>query len=146
MPDASITPSKPYLIRAVHEWLGDNGLTPQLVVNAEHPGVQVPREYVRDGLIVLNISLSAVNGLALGNDVIEFAARFSGKSRTIRVPVGAVLGLHARENSVGMSFPREDEPTVATAEDDKPDDGDGDGEDPTPPRGGATRPSLRVVK
>lgn len=144
MNDASITSSRPYLIRAIHEWLGDNGLTPQLIVNADHPGVQVPREYVSDAMIVLNVSLSAVSSLRLGNEVIEFAARFSGKSRNISVPVGAVLGLHARENSVGMSFPREDEPAASVVEGDA--DGGGDDTPPAPSGGGATRPSLRVVK
>ncbi len=139
MSNASITSSRPYLIRAVHEWLCDNSLTPQLIVDAEYPGVQVPREHVQDGLIVLNVSLTAVSGLNLGNEAIEFAARFGGKSRSIRVPVDAVLGLHARENSVGMSFPREETHPAN-------DGGDGDDTPPAPDGGGSSRPALRVVK
>lgn len=131
-----LTSSRPYLLRAIHEWLGDNGLTPQLIVNAEFPGTQVPTEHVKDGVIVLNISPSAVRGLELGNEFVEFSARFAGRPRRISVPVGAVLGLHARENGVGMSFPNEDpEPPPADGGDDEP---------PSP--GGGTRPSLRVVK
>ena len=137
---SELTSSRPYLLRAIHEWLGDNGLTPQLIVNAEYPGAQVPREHVKDGLIVLNISQTAVRGLQLGNDFIEFSARFGGQPRQVSLPLGAVLGLHARENGVGMSFPAEDpEP---------PPDGGGDdgggGEPPAP--GGESRPTLRVVK
>ena len=135
-----LTSSRPYLLRAIHEWLSDNGLTPQVIVNADFPGVQVPREHVKDGLIVLNISTSATRGLTLGNDFIEFSARFAGQPRQISVPVTAVLGLHARENGVGMSFPREDPPTDSPGE-----GGDDDGGD-APPPGGGSRPSLRVVK
>ena len=135
--EQQISSSRPYLVRAIHEWLSDNGLTPQLIVNADHPSVQVPREHVKDGLIVLNVSRSAVRDLQLGNEIIEFSARFSGRPRQVSLPVAAVLGLHARENGLGMSFPREDpDPKV---------DGDG-GDDGGPAPGPGSRPSLRVVK
>lgn len=128
-----MTSSRPYLLRAIHEWLADNGLTPQIVVDAGQTGVEVPREYVKDGVIVLNVSSSAVRGLSLGNEYVEFGARFSGTPRQVRVPVAAVLGIHARENGVGMSFPREDQ-----------------GPEPEPPPDSgperSSRPSLRVVK
>lgn len=146
MSQPSITSSRPYLIRAIHEWLSDNGLTPQLIVNAAYPGVRVPQEHVSDGLIVLNVSMSAVGALHMGNDVIEFAARFSGRSRDIHIPVEAVLGLHARENSIGMSFPREEGGAEAA---DEKGENDGGGDEPTPSPGGggsASRPALRVVK
>ena len=136
MSDAPVTSSRPYLIRAIYEWLCDNGLTPQLVVDATYPGVLVPQEHVTGGLIVLNVSPSAVHGLHMGNDLIEFAARFAGRSRDISVPVDAVLGLHARESSVGMSFPRE-QPAASE---------DGGDDEPPAPGGGPSRPALRVVK
>lgn len=96
--------NKPYLIRALYEWILDNQGTPMLIVNAEFPGVQVPQEHVKNGEIVLNVSPNAVQGLVLENDEIYFNARFSGVARVIRVPVPAVLALIARENAEGMAF------------------------------------------
>jgi stringent starvation protein B len=100
--------NKPYLIRALYEWILDNQGTPHLIVNADYPGVQVPREHVQQGEIVLNISPSAVQGLSLGNDEISFNARFSGVARVIRLPVSSVLAVIARENAQGMAFPVEE--------------------------------------
>ena len=146
---------KPYLVRAHHEWMVDNGLTPQLLVAADRPGVVVPREYVKEGSIVLNISPQATDGLLLGNDVIEFNARFGGKSMGITVPLGAVRGLVAREYGVGVTFVAEESEEedagqdVSVSEaDDSSDPGDGDGppDDGGGPTGGRRRPSLRVVK
>jgi stringent starvation protein B len=143
---------RPYLLRAHHEWMSDNGLTPHLVVNAERPGVAVPFEFIKDGSIVLNISLRAVRDLALDNDAISFNARFSGVSQQIYVPISAVRGLVAREYGVGLTFPEEamddEHPDVTehgralSAVDDSE---SGDDEPPHPPQPGK-RPSLRVVK
>ena len=121
-----MTSSRPYLLRAVYEWIADNGLTPQIVVDAQHEQVRVPTAYVRDGKIVFNISSTAVRGLSLGNERVEFSARFGGASFDVFVPVGAVLAIMARENGTGMSFP--------DAGDDRP---------PPQPR---RRPNLKVVK
>ncbi|MEI8029309.1 MAG: ClpXP protease specificity-enhancing factor [Comamonadaceae bacterium] len=98
------TSTRPYLIRALYEWCTDNGLTPYVAVSVnEH--VQVPREYVKDGEIVLNISFDATTSLKLGNDFIEFKARFAGTAREIMVPVSQVIAIYARENGQGMAFP-----------------------------------------
>ena len=98
------TSTRPYLIRALYEWCTDNGLTPYVAVRVDD-SVQVPREYVNDGEIVLNISYDATSALQLGNDFIEFKARFGGKPREILVPVGRVIAIYARENGQGMAFP-----------------------------------------
>jgi len=98
------TSTRPYLIRALYEWCTDNGLTPYVAVRVDQ-SVQVPREYVKDGEIVLNISYDATSALQLGNDFIEFKARFGGKPRDIMVPVGRVIAIYARENGQGMAFP-----------------------------------------
>jgi len=96
--------TRPYLIRALHEWCSDNGFTPHVAVKVDD-SVQVPREYVSNGEIVLNIGLDATSGLQLGNDFIEFKARFGGQPRDILVPVGRVIAIYARENGQGMAFP-----------------------------------------
>jgi stringent starvation protein B len=143
----AVTPSRPYLIRAVYEWLLDNGLTPHMLIDAEQPGVRVPVSHVKDGQIVLNVSPTAVQRLELGNDVIHFDARFGGQPMTVWIPPPAVLGLYARENGRGMVFP--EEPDEEPAE--KPGGGaaassppERDPEPPaSPPR---ERPTLKVVK
>ena len=99
-----ITSTRPYLIRAIHEWCIDNGFTPYVVVSV-NDSVQVPREFVKDGEIVLNASYDATSGMQLGNDFIEFKARFGGVAREIMVPVGRVVAVYARENGQGMAFP-----------------------------------------
>ncbi|MFC5609661.1 ClpXP protease specificity-enhancing factor [Variovorax soli] len=96
--------TRPYLIRALYEWCTDNGFTPYIAVQVDE-GVQVPREYVKNGEIVLNISFDATSSLKLGNDFIEFKARFAGTAREIIVPVGRVIAIYARENGQGMAFP-----------------------------------------
>lgn len=98
------TSTRPYLIRALHEWCTDNGLTPYLAVKVDR-SVQVPREFVQDGEIVLNVSYDATGNLQLGNEYIEFKARFGGKPREIMVPVERVQAIYARESGQGMSFP-----------------------------------------
>ena len=96
--------TRPYLIRALYEWCTDNGFTPYVAVQVDDT-VQVPREYVKNGAIVLNISFDATSSLRLGNDFIEFKARFAGSAREISVPVGRVIAIYARENGQGMAFP-----------------------------------------
>lgn len=99
--------TRPYLIRAMHQWCEDNGFTAYLAVSVD-TSVQVPRQHVVDGEIVLNASLDATAGLVLGNDYIEFKARFGGIPQSISIPVGRVHAIYARENGQGMAFPVED--------------------------------------
>jgi stringent starvation protein B len=98
------TSTRPYLIRALYDWCTDNGLTPYVAVLVDDT-VQVPREYVKNGEIVLNISFDATSSLKLGNEFIEFKARFAGTARGIMVPINRVLAIYARENGQGMAFP-----------------------------------------
>lgn len=128
---------RPYLVRAMHEWMTDNGQTPHIVVDAAGEGVEVPRAFVRDGKIILNVSWQATQSLRLGNDVIEFSARFAGVSHAVRIPVAAVLGIYARETGQGMLFQEEGdvEPTPPA-----PSSGPGPGPDET------RKPRLRVIK
>jgi len=125
---------RPYLIRALYDWIVDSGLTPHLLVNAEAAAVVVPSQYVHEGRIVLNINPAAVQSLALGNDRITFSARFSGVVHNVSVPPAAVLAIYARENGQGMAFGAEL---------------DGE-EEPTPPPPQAPKlrkkPALKVVK
>lgn len=126
----------------MHEWMLDNGLTPQIIVDARPDGVAVPRQYVEDGRIVLNLSPSAVRHLSLGNDRVEFMARFGGTPFQVAVPVAQVLAIVARENGAGMTFPDEaDLPGAGDGGDPQPDP---DAPSPGPAPGG--RPKLTVVK
>lgn len=138
-----MTPSRPYLIRAVYQWLLDNGLTPHLLVDADLPGVRVPVAHVKDGQIVLNVSPTAVQRLELGNDMIHFEARFGGQPMTVWIPPVAVLGVYARENGRGMVFPEEaDEESAGEPSAAAPPE-----RDPEPPAGPPReRPALKVVK
>lgn len=122
-----MTSSRPYLIRALYEWIVDNSLTPHLLVDIQVEGVDAPVEFAENGKLVLNLSPRAVRGLSMGNDLVTFDARFSGRSRRVSVPVPAVLAIYARENGQGMLFS------------DRDDGGD-------PPEGGGGKPRLRVVK
>lgn len=115
MEKAHLPSTKPYLLRAIWEWCSDNGLTPYLAVSVDD-FTRVPREFVRDGQIVLNIGSVAASKLQMGNDYIEFHARFNGVARALSVPVGRVLAIYARENGVGMSF--EIEETASPSESD----------------------------
>jgi stringent starvation protein B len=103
-----MTSQKPYLIRAIYEWLVDNDLTPYLLVSTEFEGVQVPDEYIHDGKIVLNIAPDAVNNFLADNDWISFSARFSGKAMELFIPILAVQAIYGKENNEGMFFPDED--------------------------------------
>ncbi len=99
-----MTSSRPYLIRAIYDWVVDNGMTPYLLVNADEQGVVVPVEHVQQGRIVLNVAPRAVSGLDVGNDLVSFRARFSGADMAISFPVAAVLAIYAQENGQGMAF------------------------------------------
>jgi stringent starvation protein B len=101
--------TRPYLIRALHEWALDSGFTPQITVDARLPGVQVPQTFVNDGQIVLNIHPQSVHQLDLGNETISFLARFGGKRELVVIPVRAVLAVYARENGRGIQFPVEED-------------------------------------
>ncbi|MDM8560419.1 ClpXP protease specificity-enhancing factor [Candidatus Parabeggiatoa sp. HSG14] len=128
-------PMRPYLVRALYDWIVDNGLTPYLLANAEHEQIEVPRQYVENGKIILNISPQAVQGLTLDDDWVSFSTRFSGRAFSVFVPTSAVLAIYARENGKGMFFQEEPE----------------DGSEPElspppqkPPRRG--KPTLKLVK
>jgi stringent starvation protein B len=105
--------TRPYLIRAMYEWCTDHSFTPYVAVKVDG-SVQVPREFVQGGEIVLNISFDATSALQLGNEFIEFKARFGGKPRDIMVPINRVMAIYARENGQGMSFPVSDSPLGQT--------------------------------
>lgn len=132
-----MTSSKPYLIRALFDWIVENGCTPHLLVETSDERVRVPTQYVKDGAIVLNIAPGAVRDLQLGNDFISFNARFGGVAHDVIFPVSAARMIYARENGQGMSLPEEQS-------DSGPDKG------PTPPPStpgaGGGRPQLRRVK
>ncbi|MGM8908653.1 ClpXP protease specificity-enhancing factor [Psychrobacter sp. 1U1] len=100
----SITPTRPYMVRALYQWIEDNALTPYLMVDATAKNVQIPTEHVQDGRIVLNIASRATGNMSMENDYIHFSARFGGVSQEIWVPLPAVMGIYAKENSQGMFF------------------------------------------
>ena len=134
-----MTSNRPYLLRALYEWIGDNEMTPHLLVDATREGVQVPAASVKDGRVVLNIAARAVAQLDLGNREVRFKARFGGVSQTVRVPVGAILAIYAQETGQGMMLP-EDGGTLPDS--DSPEDGPPEPPDEGPKRGG----HLRIVK
>lgn len=103
----TMTSHRPYLLRALYEWIADNGMTPHLLVDATRPHVQVPVHAVKDGRIVLNVAERAVAGLQMTNDLIRFSARFGGVSHAVSVPVSAVLAIYARETGQGMALPED---------------------------------------
>lgn len=134
MAEQAPNPKRPYLLRAMHAWMTDSALTPHVIVDVEQAGVEVPRAYIKDGKIVLNVSFSATQRLTLGNDWIEFDARFAGAVHHVRFPMIAVLGIYSRETGEGMVFNEQD-----------------GGSEPPPPKPPATeetakRPVLKVVK
>jgi len=125
-----LTPSQPYLLRAIYEWIVDNELTPYLLVDASNDDVHVPRQYVEDGKIILNIAPRAVDNLELSNQQVNFSARFSGKSMNVVFPIHSVLAIYARENGQGIVFNENDDHTQPP--------------DPDKPTG--NRPNLKIVK
>jgi len=121
---------KPYLIKAINEWVNDNALTPYLMVDAEVPNTIVPTDFIAEGKIILNLRPSAINNLTIGNDNLSFDASFNGQSMTVFVPINAVIGIYAKENGKGMFF-------------DPSEDNDNKPQEPKPAK--KTSP-LRVVK
>ena len=141
--DAELPSTRPYLIRALYEWCTDNGFTPYVAVKVDQT-VQVPREYVQGGEIVLNVSMDATSALKLGNEFIEFKARFGGQPRDIMVPINRVMAIYARENGQGMAFPVQEEEPVSQAQAGVAEDTETP-EPPTPPSPGQ-RPALKRIK
>lgn len=142
----AMSSNRPYLMRAIYDWITDNNLTPYVLVDATREGVRVPPHVIKNGQVVLNLAMRAVANLDLGNDWISFQARFSGVSHSILIPVSAVLALYAQENGQGMMFPADDsdvEPPPSP-----PDGGESasaaepSSDDDKPKRGG----HLRIVK
>ncbi len=138
-----MTSTRPYLIRALYEWIADNGYTPYLLVDASRPDVDAPLEYAEEDRLVLNVAPRAVQGLRMGNDWIDFSARFGGVARSVTVPVSAVMAIYARENGQGMIFGEAEE--EGEAQEPEPQQG-ADGEPSPGTGGGGGRPHLRVVK
>lgn len=128
----AMSPSKPYIIRAIYEWIVDNDCTPYLLVDAMHPEAEAPVQYIKDGQIVLNVSPDAVADLLIGNEMLTFRGRFGGVPTDIVAPVGSILGIYAKENGQGMVFDSDESPQP-----------DPSGGDETAPR---RRPSLKVIK
>ncbi|MCH9756175.1 MAG: ClpXP protease specificity-enhancing factor [Gammaproteobacteria bacterium] len=129
----TMTSSRPYLIRAIYDWIVDNQLTPYLLVNAEYPGVEIPQEYVTAGRVILNVSPESCRGLHLDNDRIVLTTRFSGRTVQLALSPGAVLAIYAKENGRGMEFNEEDG--------DLPPSGTGGSQGTT-----GRKPALRLVK
>jgi stringent starvation protein B len=136
-----MTPSRPYILRALYEWIVDNECTPHVVALVDGADVQVPMQYVNDGQIVLNIAPGAVAGLLIGNESLAFSARFGGRPFQVSLPMRSVLGIYARENGQGMMF--EAQAVDANAGSADPDDNP---PPPSPDNGSGAKPSLRVVK
>ncbi|MGV8932646.1 MAG: ClpXP protease specificity-enhancing factor [Luteimonas sp.] len=141
-----MTSHRPYLLRALYEWIADNGMTPHVLVDAAQPGVRVPPHTVKDGRVVLNIADRAVAKLELDNDSVRFTARFGGVSQSVVVPIGAILAIYARETGQGMALPEDiagnSDPDHADSAADAADP-PGDDDPAPPPRRGS---HLRVVK
>lgn len=130
-----MTSTRPYLLRALYDWILDNGMTPHLLVNTEGENVEVPAQHVEEDRIVLNINPNAIRDLNLGNDYISFNARFDGKAEHILVPIQSVVAIYARENGEGMAFPEEVQEEDTSANTDQ--------EEKSTPRG---KPELKVIK
>jgi stringent starvation protein B len=141
MTEFKMNSNRPYLLRAVYEWISDNGLTPYLLVDAKQGGVRVPQHAIKDGQIVLNVAMRAVAELELGKEAVRFSARFGGVSQQVYVPMQAVLAVYAQENGQGMMFPPESAATPAAST-----EGAADGGSPEPDKPQRKGPQLRVVK
>ncbi|WP_263322509.1 ClpXP protease specificity-enhancing factor [Endozoicomonas sp. Mp262] len=139
-----MTSSRPYIARALYDWILDNDCTPYILVDANREGVAVPGEYVQDGQIVLNISPVAVRALDIGNDALTFDGRFGGEALTIYVPVEALMAIYARENGQGMVFEVETAAVHGEGEVIEEPEAPTPPKPPRPPKPG--RPSLKVVK
>ena len=140
----SMTSSRPYIVRALYEWILENECTPYILVNAYAEGVEVPQEHVKDGQIILNVSPGAVQNLSIRNQSIDFDGRFAGIPKRVYVPVNAVMGIYAKENGQGMIFETEGnlpDPTDPTGSDDP-----GSGVHSVKSEPGSRKPPLRLVK
>jgi stringent starvation protein B len=144
MAETPMKSRRPYLLRAMHEWISDSAQTPHIVVDASIQGVEVPRQYIQGGKIILNVSNHATSGLSLGNELVRFRARFGATTYDVSVPIGAILGIYARETGQGMIFSEADAPPPPQPP-----------EPPHPSAEGATssntdtkrgKPTLKVVK
>lgn len=141
-----MTSHRPYLLRALYQWIADNDMTPHLLVDATRPGVRVPSHVVSEGRVVLNIAARAVGHLDMDNDAVAFTARFSGVSHAVIVPIDAVLAIYARETGQGMALPDDNGVAASDApasEPDPPTDNGDNGSDDPPP---SKRAHLRLVK
>jgi stringent starvation protein B len=141
MAETPLRSRRPYLLRAMHEWISDNNQTPHIVVDASMQGVEVPRQYVQGGKIILNVSNHATSALVLGNDVVRFRARFGAATYDVSVPVAAVLGIYARETGQGMIFSEADAPPPPPESPQPSSDGP-----PTNTESKRGKPTLKVVK
>jgi stringent starvation protein B len=139
MSEPAVLSRRPYLLRAMHEWISDSQHTPHIVVDAAFANVEVPRQYVQGGKIILNVSVSATSGLTLGNDFVRFKARFGAATYEVSVPIGAVLGIYARETGQGMIFSEADAPPP------QPPAAPGDATS-SPTASKRAKPALKVVK
>ena len=137
--ETNLSPTRPYLARAIYEWICDNNLTPYLLVDATQPNTMVPEQFIQDGQIVLNIVPHAVHQLHMSNDAITFSARFGGVSRDIYVPLYAVLGIYARENGQGLFFDPNEYENVKIQQDDLKSEPEQNEEQPK------KKPSLRLL-
>jgi len=153
MTSTTMSSQRPYLLRALYEWIVDNGMTPHVLVDARQPGVRVPAHVVQDGQVVLNIAARAVAQLQMDNDALRFSARFGGVPYSVVVPMAAVMAIYARETGQGMAFPPEigggmfseageDAAPEATLDDDTDPTPPDAGPEPSPRRGG----HLRIIK
>jgi stringent starvation protein B len=139
MADTPVRSRRPYLLRAMHEWISDSNQTPHIVVDASIEGVEVPRQYVQGGKIILNVSSNATSMLSLGNEVVRFRARFGAATYDVSVPIAAVLGIYARETGQGMIFSEADTPPQPPAPPSEP-------APTTTGEGKRSKPTLKVIK
>jgi stringent starvation protein B len=139
MADTPVRSRRPYLLRAMHEWISDSNQTPHIVVDASLEGVEVPRQYVQGGKIILNVSSNATSMLSLGNDLVRFRARFGAATYDVSVPIIAVLGIYARETGQGMIFSEADTPPQPPAPPSEPAPN-------TAGEGKRSKPTLKVIK
>jgi stringent starvation protein B len=137
---------RPYLLRAMHEWITDSGCTPHIVVDANGEGVEVPRQYVRDGKIVLNLSWTATSQLRMTNDEVSFQGRFGGASMTVKLPIHSVLAIYARETGQGMIFSDDDAGPTPQGPEPAPDSPSGADSERRNSGAAKQRPRLKVVK
>jgi stringent starvation protein B len=139
MAETPVRSRRPYLLRAMHEWISDSNQTPHIVVDASLEGVEVPRQYVQGGKIILNVSSTATSMLSLGNDLVRFRARFGAATYDVSVPIVAVLGIYARETGQGMIFSEADTPPQPPAPPSEP-------APTTTTENKRAKPTLKVIK